>query len=45
MLLSTVAFFIAFYITQINFPLLAIWVGMVAFMLVRSIVQIAYYNY
>ena len=45
MLLSTVAFFIAFYITQIKFPLLAIWAGMVAFMLVRSLVQIWYYKY
>ena len=44
MLFSTVIFFLAFYISQLYFPFLAIWIGMVSFMLARSFIQIWYYR-
>jgi len=44
MLISTIIFFIAFYLSRSSFPFLAIWIAMVSFMLARSFIQIWYYQ-
>lgn len=44
MLLSVVIFFVIFYTLNKHFPLIAIWAGMVGFMLARSIFQIVLYR-
>ena len=44
MLLSVVLFFIVFYTSKTFYPLIAIWLAMIAFMLGRSLFQIVYYK-
>ena len=44
MLISTVFFFLVFYVTCNNYPKISIWASMVAFMLSRSIFQIILYR-
>ena len=44
MLISVILFFVVFYTSQIHYPLLAIWLAMIAFMLGRSIFQILLYK-
>ena len=44
MLISVVFFFAVFYATQASYPLISIWLGMIAFMTGRSVFQIWFYK-
>ncbi len=44
MLISVILFFVVFYAMNYSYPLYAIWGGMVAFMLGRSLIQIIMYK-